>query len=99
MHMCAVLISLKDDDLGRFIAQERLRDSLVATSVGMMILVDMDELINNGMKPPVITKKSGRPRTKRIPSCVEKRPKTVKCGRCRAADTIAEHAKNELIEF
>ena len=75
-------MSLKDENPSRFIKRERLREALVETYVGVTRPVDIDELTSDGMKPPVGTKKRGRPKQKRIQSSVEKKPKTVTCRRC-----------------
>ena len=73
--MCAALLSTGDDDLIRFVAAERKRDALAATYVGFIRPVDISLLPNDGMKPPEATKKRGRPKKNRIPSCVEQRQK------------------------
>ena len=94
-HMCAALRSIGDDDLPRFIADERRRDALVATYVGVIMPVDLSFLQNDGMNPPEATKKRGRPKN-RIPSCVEKPPKkTVRCSHCGARGHNSRSCKKQ----
>ena len=82
-HMCAALFSLRDENVIRFVTPERQREALVQTNVGFIMPVDVSMLANDGLMPPEVTKMMGRPKEKRIPSCVEKGPrKTVRCGRC-----------------
>ena len=81
-HMCAALISLNDENPGRFIQHKRLRAALIQTYFGVTRPVDIDELTSDGMKPPVGTKKRGMPKQKRIASAAEQKLKTVTCSRC-----------------
>ena len=82
-HMCAALLSLRDENVKRFIAPERQRDALVATYTGFIMPVDVSLLPSDVKMPPVATKTRGRRKEKRIFSCVEKPPKkTVTCSRC-----------------
>ena len=84
-HICAALLSLRDVNVTRFVAPERQRDALVHTYEGFIMPVDVTLLQSDVLMPPVATKKRGRRKEKRIPSCVEKPPKkTVTCSRCRA---------------
>ena len=94
--MCAALRCIGDDDLPRFIADERRRDALAATYTGFIMPVDMSFLPNDGVKPPEETKKRGRPKEKRIPSCVEKPPKkTVTCSHCGARGHNSRSCKKQ----
>ena len=93
-HMCASLLSIGDDDLPRLVAPERRREALVSTYVGFIVPVDVSLLPNDGMQPPEATKKRGRRKEKRIPSCVENQPKkTVTCSRCHARGHNARSCK------
>ena len=83
-HMCAAVFSV-NGDFKQFVASERRREALVATYVGSIRPVDLSLLRNDGMQPPTVTKRRGRPKEKRIPSAAELRFKrTVTCGRCGA---------------
>ena len=81
-HICAVSIFLEQEPI-QYIIGERRRAALLATYVGNITPVDTFVLEDDGLKPPVGTKKRGRPKHKRIPSSAENRPiRTVTCGRC-----------------
>ena len=81
-HVCAAVLSLNEEPK-QFVAPERCRDALLATDVGFMRPVDTSSLTNDGTKPPVGTKKRGRPKEKRYLSAAEKKGKrAMTCGRC-----------------
>ena len=93
-HMCAALLSLRDENLTRFVHPERQREALVNTYVGFIVPVDVSLLSNDVLMPPAATKTKGRPKEKRIPSCVEKPPRrTVTCSRCGARGHNARTCK------
>ena len=95
--MCAALLSTGDDDLILFVAAERKLDALAATYVGFIRPVGISLLPNDGMKPHEATKKRGRPKKNRIPSCVEQPPKkTVTCSRCKARGHNARSCKKQM---
>ena len=51
---------------------------------GWVVLIDMNDLDEDGLKAPSMTKKRGRPKEKRMVSPAEKSGKrTVKCGVCK----------------
>ena len=82
-HMCAAILSVREDPK-QYVVPERRREALVATYVGTIRPVDVSSLVDDGMKPPIGTKRRGRPNEKRIPSVAETQTKrTVRCGRCR----------------
>ena len=94
-HVCAALLSMNNDNFIPFVARERLLESLVATYVGFVVPVDLSHLFNDGLFPPVETKKRGRPKEKRFVSQVEKAPKkTVTCSRCGARGHNVRTCKN-----
>ena len=81
-HICAVALVLGQEP-SQYVVEERRRAALVATYVGDIKPVDTFLLEDDGLKPPVGTKKRGRRKHKRIPSAAEKAPiRTVKCSQC-----------------
>ena len=81
-HLCAAALLVKTDPQ-QFIIPERRLDSLRATYVGTLTPVDTVFLQNDGTMPPTVTRRRGRQREKRIPSCIEKcHKRSVKCSNC-----------------
>ena len=67
----------------QYVIEERRLAALIATYIGNVTPVDTFVLEDEGLRPPVGTKKRGRPKHKRIPSSAETRPiRTVTCRRC-----------------
>ena len=81
-HVCAALFSVKQNPIS-FVCPERRLEALQLTYLGGTIPVDVCSLIDVGMKPPMETKRRGRPKEKRYVSSTEKKPrKKVTCGIC-----------------
>ena len=81
-HLCAAALSIKLH-IPLLVIPELRVEELRATYDGIVMTVDLNELIDDGLAPPIETKRRGRPKQKRIQSSAEKRPKrTVTCGRC-----------------
>ena len=81
-HICAVCLFLGEES-SRHVVEERRCGALKATYIGDITPVDTCDLEDDGMKPPVGTKRRGRRKEKRIPSAAERQPKrTVRCSRC-----------------
>ena len=80
-HMCAAMLTLNKNP-NCLVVPERRVGELKKLYVGTVIPVDVSLLKDDGMKAPKVTKKKGRPKTKRIPSCTEKAPRTVSCKLC-----------------
>ena len=81
-HFCAAILFLRGCPRD-FITQEHQLVVLRQTYNGTTIPVDQNSLQNDGLKPPVETKRRGRPREKRIQSSAEQRPRrTVTCRMC-----------------
>ena len=80
-HLCAATLFLKKNPQ-KFIILERRLDALITMYSGVTIPVDSTHLRNNGLKPPTMTKRRGRPKKNRYVSSTEKPPKkTVTCSR------------------
>ena len=69
-HMFAAALFVRENPLSFVIPQRRL-ETLKATYVGTTMPVDLRLLQDNGLKPPVETKRRGRPKKNRIPSTAE----------------------------
>ena len=81
-HLCAAALMTKLSIPLLLIPELRV-EALRATYDGRADVVDLNELVDDGLAPPVGTKRRGRPKEKRIRSSAEKKPKrTVTCGRC-----------------
>ena len=81
-HLCAAAIYTGVHPKILVITQLHVR-SLKETYTGHIVPVDMNYLENDGTKPPIKTRKRGRPKEKRIPSPVENSHKrTVVCWKC-----------------
>ena len=89
-HICAaaILVRIHPKTL---VVPARLLPELRAVYACAITPVDGNLLHNDGTQPPAEKKQRGRPRTKRIPSCLEKKPKrTVTCSKCGASGHIAK---------
>ena len=81
-HMCAAILFVKGHPQD-FIAPEHQLESLKRTYVGTTIPVDVNDVEDDGLKPPIETKRRGRPKEKRNKSSAEKGPRrTVTCRLC-----------------
>ena len=81
-HLCAPSLFEKENPQ-KYVIHERQLDALQATYSGVTVPVDVANLRNNGLKPPTMTRRRGRPKEKRYVSATEKKPKkTVTCGVC-----------------
>ena len=92
-HMCAAALLIRENQ-DKFVIKERRLRALKATYAGTTEPVDIRHLHDDGLKPPVGTKRRGRPKEKRIPSSAEKsQKKTVTCGRCGARGHNSQSCK------
>ena len=70
-HFCAAILFLK----GRpqdFVVHEHRLETLKRTYTGTTVPVDQNGLQDDGLKPPVETKRRGRPKERRMKSQAEK---------------------------
>ena len=83
-RLCAAAINNNIDPRSFIIPDLRL-DTLQAAYAGMTLPIDLTVLQDDGLKPPLETKRRGRPKKKRIVSSAEKDVRrTVTCGHCGA---------------
>ena len=81
-HMCAAAIHVNIHPKTLVIKQLQVV-SLKETYEGSIVPVDLNNLEDDGTKPPRLTRMRGRPKVKRIPSSAEKQTRrTVVCGKC-----------------
>ena len=81
-HICAAALH-RGLNPRRFIYPALVNNALVSTYPGVVITVDTNGLPDDGLLPPVATKRRGRPKEKRYVSSAERRPKrTVTCRNC-----------------
>ena len=72
-HLCAAALYIKLHVPMLVIPELRI-EALRATYYGTTMLVDLNELTDDGLAPPIGTKRRGRPNEKRIQSSAEKNP-------------------------
>ena len=95
-HLCAAALSIKLHTPMLVIPELRVEE-LRATYDGVVMAVDLNELVDDGLAPPIETKRRGRPKQKRIQSSAEKKPKrTVTCGRCGKTGHNARTCKTRI---
>ena len=85
-HMCAAVLSIGGNPHDLVVPERRV-ERLKALWVGVITPVDPNLLTDDELRPPVVTKRRGRPNESRYKSTAEKRPKKiVRCGNCDARD-------------